>query len=149
MNARIMNYELLTTPGLHFLTLFNQYLFNTDYLRFAFVEKEIYWKFLVNGYKSFNLCYDKFLKKLPSYKYENEITIDCANGLASCFTNIIKEIFGDDVKINFINTDIQSYEKLNDMCGADYIHKERKNPSEIINTRKGVSFDGDVDRIVY
>ncbi len=144
-----MNYELLTTPGLHFLTLFNQYLYNIDSRRFAFVDKEIYWKFLINGYKSFNLCYDKFLTKRPSHKYENEITIDCANGLASCFTNIIRDIFVDDIKINFINTETENYEKLNNKCGAEYIHKDRKIPSDIINTRKGVSFDGDVDRIVY
>ncbi len=148
MDAKYFKYELITTPGLHFLTFLNQYLYKRDKNCFSFAKKEQYFAFLMNGFQSFKIFHNQFFKS-ESDKYENQITIDCGNGLCSVFENEIRNIFENNIKINFINDSINDFDKLNNQCGAEYLHKDKIAPSNQLETNKNVSFDGDVDRIIY
>jgi hypothetical protein len=148
MDAIYFNYEMITTPGLHFLTFFNQFMYKRDKNRFNFVKKDEYSKFLKNGYQSFKIFHEQFFKNM-SDKYETEINIDCGNGLCSVFENEIRNIFENDIKMKFINNDINDIKNLNNKSGAEYLHKDKIVPSNQPNIVKNVSFDGDVDRIIY
>ena len=50
-----------------------------------------------------------------------------------------------------INTDVNTKEILNADCGAEYIHKEVRLPTnfEKTNNLTCCAFDGDADRLVY
>ena len=74
----------------------------------------------------------------------------------------IAEIFSDekDIKCEFINYDFEDYESLNELTGAEHIQKEKALPqffhnkfldkeNNLVEFVKNVSFDGDVDRIIY
>lgn len=61
--------------------------------------------------------------------------------------------FGERLKINLFNSNIKDTSRLNEGCGAEYVHKDRKFPTgwtagEHTNT-KWMSFDGDADRQIY
>jgi phosphoacetylglucosamine mutase len=161
INAKFNLYGLLTTPGLHFLTLINQLAFkNVKYNldKFYFAPTETYWNFLQGGFKAFNIFYEKFynssnnLSSNEDMKYQNEILLDCGSGLAGFVSNNIANIVGDYLKISFINIDFLDYKNLNNLCGAEYVHKEKKIPINYkldCKISKNLSFDGDVDRIIY
>ena len=57
------------------------------------------------------------------------------------------------LKVNFINFNCENHEKWNTNCSAGYSHKERKYPLNKVelypNIIKKLSFDGEVDRIIY
>jgi hypothetical protein len=83
--------------------------------------------------------------------------VDCANGTAAFHKKGIADIFEQDKKVDlkFINTDYTKFETLNEKCGAEHVHKDRILPVNYPETEeeelyiKNVSFDGDVDRIIY
>jgi len=156
LNANFKNYGIQTTPALHFLTLLNQITFNTkSHKSFDFVHSEEYWKFLKNGLRTFNLFYEKIyyknIERNEPNKYEGEFTIDCSNGIAAYHYKKIIEIFGETAKIHSYNTNYSEITALNESCGAEYVHKEKKIPINYFKDAyvKNVSYDGDVDRIVY
>jgi phosphomannomutase len=153
MDAKSHNYGFLTTPGLSFLTLCNQYAYKHNRKTFQFVKIDEYFKFLSHGYKAFISFYDQFFKKnlKGDDKYQKSITVDCANGVSSLFTNQINDIFKGHLDITFINTDYNDHKTLNSNCGAEFLHKDRKLPTNYPEApiQKNLSFDGDVDRIIY
>ena len=56
------------------------------------------------------------------------------------------------MKIARFETMNKNYKYLNEGCGAEHVHKEKLIPSnypENVSTIKNLSFDGDVDRIIY
>lgn len=74
----------------------------------------------------------------------------------------IAEIFTDDkeIKCEFINYDYADYKSLNEMTGAEHVQKEKELPqffhnkfldkdNNLVEFVKNISFDGDVDRIIY
>jgi phosphoacetylglucosamine mutase len=156
LNANFKNYGIQTTPALHFLTLLNQITVNSiGHKSFDFVDSEQYWKFLTNGIMTFNLFYEKIYSKNlvrdEPNKYENEFTMDCCNGIAGYHYKKIIEIFAETVKIHSYNTNYSEITALNDSCGAEYVHKEKNIPVNYFKDAyiKNISYDGDVDRIVY
>jgi phosphoacetylglucosamine mutase len=156
LKANFRNYGVQTTPALHFVTLLNQLTFKAkNYHTFHFVDIEEYWKFLKNGIMAFNTFYEKFyasnLGRKKANKYENEFTMDCCNGIAGYHYKKIIEIFYQTVNIHSYNTNYLETTSLNDSCGAEYVHKEKKIPVNYFkdNYVKNVTYDGDVDRIVY
>jgi phosphoacetylglucosamine mutase len=50
-----------------------------------------------------------------------------------------------------INTDVETKELLNNDCGAEYVHKEVRFPTNFEKTAdlKCCAFDGDADRLIY
>jgi len=74
----------------------------------------------------------------------------------------ITEIFANDkeIKCEFINYDFTDFKSLNEMTGSEHIQKEKQLPqffhnkfldkeNNLVEFVKNVSFDGDVDRIIY
>lgn len=58
-----------------------------------------------------------------------------------------------DLKIHFYNDDPLP-EKLNEDCGAEFVHKDQKFPthfedSDKFKGKKCASFDGDADRLIH
>ncbi len=155
-SAKFHNYGVLTTPALQFLTYLNQMLFkkvNSILSQFYFVNSSEYWMFLKGVYMGFNNFSEQFLAIKPiEAKYENEMLIDCANGAAAFHFKKIAEIFGDRMKLKFININYEFYEGLNEACGAEHLHKIKTLPlnyTDEVKLVKNLSFDGDVDRIIY
>ena len=151
-------YQTITTPSLHFLTNVSQMMFEKIGIKnkMIFPPENDYWNFLGGTFQNFNDYYDKYFKKENCKKYNNELVIDCANGLSGFCKDKIKDLLNkgiQNLKVNFINFDCENYEKLNNNCGAEYTHKERKYPlnkeEQYPNVIKNLSFDGDVDRIIY
>lgn len=154
--AKYKFYGNHTTPALHFLTLLNQISFKTlNYHQFYFVDGEEYWKYLKSSYLAFDTFYEKFyshtLNRNEENKYENKFTIDCSNGMAAYHHDKIIKIFNQTVSIHPYNTNYQNASGLNEGCGAEFVHKEKKIPTDYGKDFdvKNVSFDGDVDRVVY
>lgn len=157
-NTKFINYGVLTTPALQFLTLINSIQFKkVNYIlsQFSFVDANEYWRFISGVYMSFNIFYEQFYSKVIKHSvsnYESSLLIDCANGAAAYHYKNIENIFNSKIKTNFINTDFKNFKLLNEACGAEHVHKEKTLPIGYTNEKhfiKNVSFDGDVDRIIY
>jgi phosphoacetylglucosamine mutase len=155
--AKYKIYGVQTSPALQFMTLLNQMAFkkvNHILSQFSFADEAEYWNFLGGIYMFFNNFYDQFYKARSNEenKYESELLIDCANGAAGYNYKKISQIFNGQLKLDFINTNYKNFETLNSKCGAEHVHKEKLIPinyPEGKNYSKNVSFDGDVDRIIY
>lgn len=168
MNSRFVYYEILTTPGLYFLTYLNQlgYLAHKQHKlpgKFTFFSTNEYWNFLKKTNQVLGKYDDKFdfLKedRKNETKYEKKILIDCANGVAGFTIDKIKNIYEkEDLNLVIINNLFKNYSFLNEICGSDFILQEKhlpinypnhdKNDTKTLFT-KNVSFDGDVNKIVY
>ncbi len=168
MNSRFVYYDILPTPGLHFLTYINQlgYLTHKQQKlpgKFSFFTVNEYWNFLSRTNESLEKYIDKFpfLKeeRQNEKRYEDNILIDCANGIAGFSIDKIKNIFtiDKDIKITSINTLFKNYSFLNEFCGSCYILLEKNLPVNYPQDKndtknifsKNLSFDSDIDRLVY
>jgi phosphoacetylglucosamine mutase len=77
------------------------------------------------------------------------LTIDCANGVGfNTFKEFVPKI-SQYFKPTLINTEISNKKLLNYDCGAEYIHKENRFPSNFDDSAKACAFDGDADRLIY
>jgi phosphoacetylglucosamine mutase len=156
LNVKFKFYGVQTTPALHFLTVLNQKDFKLkNFNNFHFVDSMDYWKFLKNGYLAFNTFLERYycnsIERTEENKYENEFTIDCSNGIAGFHHQNIINLFNNSVMIYPININFQETCSLNEGCGAEFVHKDKKLPINYGNNVyvKNASFDGDVDRLVY
>ena len=64
----------------------------------------------------------------------------------------IKESIETHIDIGLVNTATDNPLVLNEGCGAEFVHKEGKLPSQFPDddsVMKGASFDGDADRLIY
>ncbi len=147
-------YGVLSTPALQFLTFLNQILFrkiNSVLSQFYFVKEIEYWNFFKGVYFAFDNFSQQFFELPKESKYENRMLIDCANGVAGYIYGNIINILDDKIETKFINSNYEKFENLNEKCGAEHLHKSRSLPANYPDTKftKNVSFDGDVDRIIY
>ncbi|CCH62045.1 hypothetical protein TBLA_0G00980 [Henningerozyma blattae CBS 6284] len=147
-DAKIVDYELLTTPQLHFLT--NAYNLEKD------LPKE------TDYYHHFNNAWDQLISinndasSSTSNKIESLI-IDSANGIGGPKMENLLKYWKTNYKVRLINNNWKRPESLNNNCGADYVKTNQKLPNgittDIINeSSKNVihcSFDGDADRVVF
>lgn len=130
LSCKIIDVGTVTTPELHIKTV------NPTF----------------NYSRHFTELFNSYVKSNNSINITPiNITVDCANGSGS---NLIKQISKQIskeisyVKFNLINTDDPT--KINDCCGADYVHRTNSVP---INLSKFTSklcacFDGDADRLI-
>lgn len=91
---------------------------------------------------------DTLLLFTAIYEGKMGIYIDCANGPGCYLVEKLKKNTTYDVTIR--NKDNPYL--LNDKCGAEYVHKTHKFPREFEDIKPNtlcVSFDGDVDRIIF
>ena len=79
------------------------------------------------------------------------MVLDCANGVGAIPMLEIVEIVRDYVHIELVNTRTGDPVHLNEGCGAEFVHKEVKFPSEVTQNspEKVACFDGDADRLIY
>ena len=93
-----------------------------------------------------NLC-----DKNPKSTYQPDLVLDCANGVGAVPMEQIAKLVSPHLKIKLINTQIKNTAKLNEGCGAEYVHKDMKEPTELTSTMpaKCAAFDGDADRLIY
>lgn len=87
----------------------------------------------------------KFLPLFSSFpsgsRYEPSLQLDCAGGVGLGIMSTLSFPW-----VTLVNTDPS---RLNHHCGAEYSHKERKLPDNMLQDLKSASFDGDADRLVY
>lgn len=150
MGIKGTNFGLCTTPQLHWLVA-NRLTHANDSGLYIQYFKENFLTFL-------SLCQDPEQlgsAESPKHKYQSELYLDCANGVGA---PVVEEMMGlagfsERLKINQVNTSIKDTNLLNENCGAEFVHKERKfpttwSPDDHKNT-KWMSFDGDADRQIY
>ena len=80
------------------------------------------------------------------------MVLDCANGVGALPMERIKESIESHIDIGLVNTATDNPLVLNEGCGAEFVHKEGKLPSQFPDDDsvvKGASFDGDADRLIY
>ena len=79
--------------------------------------------------------------------------IDCANGVGAPAAKTLNDFLGESLSLELKNTWVESAEKLNKDCGADYVKVNQKLPPSLESVLKpgqrGCSLDGDADRLIY
>ncbi|KAG5439112.1 hypothetical protein PCANB_001411 [Pneumocystis canis] len=134
------NYELLTTPQLHYLV----HSINTKNTPKAYGEPT-------------ELGYYNKLSKAYRYLMKNQtcqtpLFVDCANGIGALkLKNLCSFINKDILNVKIFNKNIENPDELNRECGADFVKMQNKMPLGYKTNIEGryLSFDGDADRIVY
>ena len=87
------NYNIITTPQLHWVTYVNQINFKNHKFHY-FIKEEFYWNWLLVAYDVFYEMCERFCLNLKSANnYENEISIDCSCGASATKIQFIKQIF--------------------------------------------------------
>ena len=158
-NCSFNYYNITPIPQLCFLTLFNQMAFQKIGLKYKmiFVPQDNYWAYLNNSFIKFLSYYNMVFKNnnKDNNKYENELCIDCSNGMANLYKNKILNIFTNkennyQIKINYINDN--NIDAIDNNCGIKSIlqnkipkNKKEKYPSII----KNVVLSSDLDCLIY
>lgn len=140
-NVQVVDFNLLTTPQLHFLT----YQYNQG--SSSKVEESTY-------YSAFSSAWTKIcdLHDINSLPYR--VIIDAANGIGGPKVSemLLKNKFFSST-VSVINNQWQSPELLNESCGADYVKTNQRFPKGVSGNSENeciyCSFDGDADRIVF
>ena len=160
-NCTFNLYNIIPSPNLCFLTLLNQMNFQKIGLKYKmiFAPQDNYWLYLNNSFNKFHSYYNMVFKnknKENESKYENEICIDCSNGIGSIYKKQIIQILSNkennlELKINFIN-DNNIDKEINNNCGIKSllenkipINKKEKYPSII----KNITLSSDLDSSLY
>ena len=157
LNCEYKFYDIVTTPCLQFLNLISILAFEKIGIKnkMIFPPVDDYWTFLSNAYKDYNNFYAEHFcePNRQLKKYDRELCIDCSCGIAAVVKENIKKIMesNSDLKISFINFDTSVIENLNAGCGAENTQKMKEYPlnKKENSAVKNLSFDGDVDRVVY
>ena len=86
-----------------------------------------------NSIDDFVDAYLEFLNLIDTdwSSYENELVLDCANGVGALPMILIKNRIKDYINIELVNTMTDDPLVLNEGCGAEYVHKEARLPTEI------------------
>ena len=160
-NCSFNLYNIIPCPNLFFLTLLNQMAFQKIGLKYKmiFAPEDNYWIYLKHSCNKFHSYYNMIFKNKNqenNTKYENELCIDCSNGIGSLYKDKIKNIFNNEennfqLKISFIN-DNNLDKEINNNCGINSIlqnkipiNKKEKYSSII----KNATFSADLDSSIY
>lgn len=145
VGAKHVDYGVLTTPQLHYLTRAT----NTqkDPQPFGEVSEEGYYKKLAEAYKI----------AMRHSKPSGTLSVDCANGVgAIALKRLLKYLPAEDdaaggIKINIVNDCVEDPAVLNEKCGADYVKSGQRAPENFSGKAldRWASYDGDADRILY
>ena len=137
------DYKILTTPQLHYLTR----CLNTKGTQYEYGEptEQGYYKKLSTAFKT----------AMQGKKFTGSVTVDCANGVGGPkLTELIKDlppVSEGGLEIKVVNDDVVKPERLNHLCGADFVKTGQRAPpsSQVAPLARCASLDGDADRIVY
>lgn len=151
VQIKVKDFGQVTTPQLHFLIWFS------DKQNFSSEEIDVMREDEYYNYYGTNLKQYWDLINKETLNYQSSMLIDTADGVGG--KQIKKHeflanhsYFG--VNPTVLNDGTGDHVSLNDKCGAESVQKERLFPKYIEETKfdtasKGISFDGDADRIVY
>ncbi|NXP52263.1 AGM1 mutase, partial [Heliornis fulica] len=139
LGGQYHDYGLVTTPQLHYLVCCQ----NTQ---------GQYGKATLEGYyEKLSKAFAELIKQVNSGSGERQkqLKIDCANGIGALKLAEMKPYFPKEVLIHIYNDG--SKEKLNHLCGADFVKVHQKPPRglDMEPKERCCSLDGDADRIVY
>lgn len=139
-DGSFQNFELLTTPQLHFIVLSK----NTNNEQTEPSEMGYYQK-LANAFIKLNGANGA---KLINKNYVPSVVVDGANGVGAIKLKQMQQFLGNSLDITIIN---DGNGKLNHECGADFV-KVQQQPPKSLNfetNKRYLSYDGDADRIIY
>lgn len=138
LGGQYHDYGLVTTPQLHYMVCCQ----NTQ---------EHYGKATVEGYyQKLSKAFGELTKQASSSGDDQMcLKIDCANGIGALKLKEMERYLPKKLLIHLYNDGTK--EKLNHLCGADFVKVHQKPPLglEIRPNERCCSFDGDADRIVY
>ncbi|XP_034622013.1 phosphoacetylglucosamine mutase isoform X4 [Trachemys scripta elegans] len=138
LGGQYHDYGLVTTPQLHYMVCCQ----NTQ---------EHYGKATVEGYyQKLSKAFGELTKQASSSGDDQMcLKIDCANGIGALKLKEMERYLPKKLLIHLYNDGTK--EKLNHLCGADFVKVHQKPPLglEIKPNERCCSFDGDADRIVY
>ncbi|NWX42338.1 AGM1 mutase, partial [Steatornis caripensis] len=138
LGGQYHDYGLVTTPQLHYMVCCQ----NT-HGRYGKATLEGY-------YEKLSKAFTELIKQCPSSgESQMHLKIDCANGVGALKLSEMEPYFPKEVLIHLYNDG--SKEKLNHLCGADFVKVYQKPPRglDMKPNERCCSFDGDADRIVY
>ena len=153
MGVKCKDFGFLTTPQLHFLVWYSfKNLLTPEEI--DCLTEEVYYTYYSKNTKE----YLKLIhRESPLENYQGYFILDTSNGIGGKKAKKLELIvnstsYGSTPVI--INDGSDGVSRLNDECGAEYVHKERKfskytEEIKIDDQTKWVTFDGDADRIVY
>ena len=152
-NCTFNLYNIIPCPSLFFLTFINQMAFQKIGLKYKmiFVPQDNYWIYLNHSFNKFHSYYNmvfKNIKKENDLKYENEICIDCSNGIGGLYKQQILNILSNkennfQLKIKFINDKAINDNEINNIFGM----KSNKEKSSTV--LKNVILSPDLDGLIY
>lgn len=139
--VKIIDFELLTTPQLHFLV----YSLNTS-SQPSQVRDSTYYDHFVSIWNQLTQLYE--VTELPFH-----LTIDCANGIGA---DKVKQLISQaghmlENSLTAVNGETKTFQLLNESCGADFVKTNQTFPANC-NPKPSqlyCSFDGDADRVVF
>ncbi|QIW95151.1 hypothetical protein AMS68_000669 [Peltaster fructicola] len=143
--AKYVDYGVLTTPQLHYLTRATNT--QNDAQPFGEVSEEGYYKKLAEAYKI----------AMRHSKPNGALSIDCANGVgAIALKRLLKYLptegeTAGGIKVNVVNDRVDDPAVLNEKCGADFVKSGQRAPENFSGKpfERWASYDGDADRILY
>ena len=157
-NCTFNLYNIIPCPSLFFLTLLNQMAFQKIGLKYKmiFVPQDNYWIYLNHSFNKFHSYYNmvfKNNKKENDLKYENEICIDCSNGIGGLYKQQILYILSNkenkennfQLKIKFINDKEINDNEINNIFGM----KSQYNKEKRSTVLKNVILSPDLDGLIY
>ncbi|KAK9463528.1 uncharacterized protein V1516DRAFT_668006 [Lipomyces oligophaga] len=137
--AAMTNYEVLTTPQLHYIVKS----INTASTPTPYGEP--------NEMGYYAKLSDAFAAVMAD-KGPAIVTVDAANGVGGTQLRKLADSIDDKfLQINIVNNASDSPEKLNALCGADFVKTQQTLPAgtEPVPLALHASLDGDADRIVF
>jgi phosphoacetylglucosamine mutase len=87
--------------------------------------------------------------KVNKQIYEAELAVDCANGVGFVAMNRVSEYIKKYLHVTIYNDDIMDTQKVNESCGAEWVHKSGKKPKGMPKVKRQCALDGDADRLIY
>eukprot|EP01061_Rhynchopus_euleeides_P007502 TRINITY_DN16530_c0_g1_i1.p1 TRINITY_DN16530_c0_g1~~TRINITY_DN16530_c0_g1_i1.p1 ORF type:complete len:541 (+),score=220.91 TRINITY_DN16530_c0_g1_i1:36-1625(+) len=133
VGGTIEDHKIVTTPQLH-------------YFVHKQAEKPDEQHYVATVAKAFRTLMGK-------WGLTHRVHIDCCNGVGYPKMKVLAEAVTG-VSFRLFNGDIETPAKLNNLCGADFIQKEKRTPEGADTSEFGerdhlAAFDGDADRLVY
>ncbi|RNA33867.1 phosphoacetylglucosamine mutase [Brachionus plicatilis] len=159
LDGVLVNYGLMTTPQLHYMVR----CLNTNSSYGEPNEDGYFDKLTCAFFKIWSM-----IEFNNNGKYESDLYVDGSNGIGADkikkLSRLISSVSFNDkpsngssqpvLNIHVFNDGKQPSDKLNHLCGADFVKVQQKPPNNLPESsdgklRKYCSFDGDADRIVY
>ncbi|EPY54098.1 phosphoacetylglucosamine mutase [Schizosaccharomyces cryophilus OY26] len=140
LQARCIDYHVLSTPQLHYIVK-SAPVYNTADSIGAPTEE---------GY--FHRLSEAFHSLMASKQVRPSIVVDAANGVGAIkLKKLMKEINPNFLHVEVVNDHINCPEELNNSCGIDYVLNQQRPPLNVSMQKdvKYVSFDADADRLLY